>query len=268
VTSPFASGPAAAVRFLPSAWRGSWLALLVAGAAVGLLIVAHRIWPSLGPRLGALVFAVATVTMAEASLFRIALARRGAAGLAGLRWGGAETRLLAAWALCAVLLAILFLLFLVTALCVAYAVASAGPGFDASRPATWAPAADPRGKIVLGVLAATGTWLMVWACVRLALAPVATVVRDKVQVLSAWPLTRTLIWPLLAGLVAVGAAPGAAFVWLWRASQSQIDVALAACAALGAGIVLAGLWLPLTVGLTTCLFVWVESASAAGPPPR
>ncbi len=255
----------AAVRFVPAGWRPSWAAIVVASVAVGLRLWSARLAgpPLTGAALD--VLAILALVMAEASLLRSALAPGGPAGFAGLRWGRAETRLLATWALSLLFLAIIALLVFVAALCAAYAVASAGAGFAAARPATWAAAVDARGRLVLAGVALAGGACWSGRASASPFAPVATVARARVQVLAAWPLARGIAGRLVVWFLILGAAPAAAFIGLDRAVHLAPSAASAALPALAAGFVTAGLWLPLNAGLMTYLYLRRERLLSRAP---
>ena len=182
-----AGGLDAAWRFLAPAWRGAWAAMTLGGAMTGLWLVAGLGGVSIGWRAGSLVVAGATVLIAQGALWRLALGE-GRPGPGGLQWGGPELRLLAVWLLSAAFLGVLALLVFVVVLCFAYAAASAGVGFVASDAATWGPAVDARGRIVVSAVGLSGAAALVWAATRISFASSASVATGRVQVLSTWPL--------------------------------------------------------------------------------
>ena len=162
-------------------------------------------------------------------------------------------RLGAAWILTLVFLVVLGSLLFVVFLSSAYAVASAGSGFVSSDVRTWASAIDGRGKIVLGVVGLVGLASLAWALTRVSLAAAATVAHGKLQVLSAWPLTRRLAWRLLLVRLAIVAPFAVLCAWAWRTSIGN--------PALGAWLLpttaaasLIGVWLPLNTGLMTYIY--------------
>ncbi|HXV01041.1 MAG TPA: hypothetical protein VG166_11130 [Caulobacteraceae bacterium] len=164
-------------------------------------------------------------------------------------------RLAAAWLLGGLFLAMLLLLLLVTLLACAYAVASAGPGFDAKNVATWANAIQGRGRWPLGAAALAGCAGLIFAAGRISLAEPASLAEGRIQVLSTWALSRRT-WPAILIGNAVIAAPGAALFLtgpatpLWRGLQ---------------GVILAGVWLPMNVGLMAYVF---ERSGAQTKPDR
>jgi hypothetical protein len=253
--SSIVGGVGPAVRFVACAWRKAWAALILAGVSIGAFRAAAGwgagpIWTAawLGLALGA-------ITVARGALYRSALDRP-RAGPGGLQWGRVETRLLAVWLLGAVFLFILALLAFVAWLCCAYAVASAGTGFVAADPATWAAAVDGRGRWVVGAAAGAGAAGLLWAEIRLCLAAAATVARERVQVLSAWPMTRRRVWLILVPIVLISLAPAAllaALIFLGpRLAGGSFLIEHAVNLAQGA--VVAGLWLPMHVGLMAYLY--------------
>jgi len=264
-------GFAAGARFVAPAWRGAWAAMILAGAAIGAFLDAAA-WGAGPAWLAAwLALALLTATVAQGALYRLALAPRPdpsksppmSAGPGGLQWGRVETRLLAVWLLSAVFLFILGLLVFVALLACAYAVASAGAGFVAADPATWAPAVDERGRWVLGLAGTLGAAALIWASLRLRLAPAASIAGPRVRVLSAWPLTRGLAAPILAATLLIALPPAALLAVLALLSEAKgspmiIDGAIN----FAKGMAVAGLCLPMNAGLMTYLF---ERADAAAP---
>jgi hypothetical protein len=255
-------GVGPAVRFVARAWREAWAALILAGATTGAFLDAAG-WGA-GPvwKAAWLALALLAITVARGALYRSALDSPGA-GLSGLQWGRVETRLLAVWLLGAVFLFILALLVFVALLCCAYAVASAGAGFVPADPATWAPAVDVRGRWVLGAVGIAGAAGLLWAQLRLCLASAATVARGRVQVLSAWPTTRGSAWAILVPIVLVSLTPAALLAALIilggrLAGGSFLIVGVLNFAE---GLAVAGLWLPMNVGLMAYLHRRADSAA-------
>ena len=234
---------AAAISFVPAAWRGAWAALGLATVALALWLMATSGGRMLLPAPVWLVLALAAMLVARGALWRLVLARPGR-GPGGLQLAGVEGRLASVWVLSGVFLGMLLLLLFVAVLCVAYAAASAGRGFDASRVLTWAPALDGPGRMVLGAAAAAGAAGVAFAGARISLAEAASVARGRVQVLSTWGLSRGAAWPILAGAGCIAAPSVASFLLLpagptWRVAQA---------------LVVAGLCLPMSVGLMAYVF--------------
>ena len=245
-------GVAAAYRNLVPAWRGAWASLLFSGLTWGLWQASAASTPR-APS-AAVWFALATIAglMAKGAAFRLALGR-GTLGPGGLQLGLVEWHLILVGLLSLVFLSVLGSLFFVVLICVGYAVASSGPGFDAARVMTWAPAIVGNGRAVFGVVAAIGAAGMTWAATRISFAAAATVATGKLSVLSTWPLTRGKVVPILAAAFATFAMPLALVVVSSLASHGLGGgEAFAARVALGA--VMVGLWVPLGVGLMAYLY--------------
>lgn len=176
--------------------RACWAAL-VAGAVLGLLPGA------LPPGLAflSLPLEFAATTLAYGALYRAAFDRP--RGWNGLRWGADEWRLLAVQALITVILTVVaaVLAVLVGAVVVGIAKANA-PGLDITSLEAWRAALDGPGAIPASLPPLLSMIVMIWLFLRLSLAPVATVAQGKVQVLSAFGLTRGVVLSLaVAGVV-------------------------------------------------------------------
>jgi hypothetical protein len=193
--------------------------------------------------------------MAEGALYRLAL-DKGRPGPAGLQWGRAEWRLGAVWGLTVAFLLVLGMLAFVFVLATAFGVATSGRGFVMALPSTWAGAVDGRGRVVVGLVVALCLAGLVWAATRVALGAPASIDRGKVQLLATWAASRRLVLPILLGRFLLGVAPiGIAWALLWGVSrESHPSATLLWAASLAAGIALAGLWLPLSVGLMAYLY--------------
>jgi hypothetical protein len=246
----------AAWRFLATAWRQAWAAMLITGALIGAL-GALGIWSPRSPwRLEALLTIAAAAAMVEGALYRIALGK-GRPGPAGLQWERAEWRLAAVWGLTAAFLFVLGLLAFVVVLATAFGVATSGRGFVMALPETWAGAVDSRGRAVVGLVGAVCLGSLVWAGARIALGGPTSIDRGKVQLLATWAASRRLVLPILLGRVLLGVAPiGLAGALLWAVSRGghRADAPLLWAANFAAGLALAGLWLPLSVGLMAYLY--------------
>jgi hypothetical protein len=178
------------------------------------------------------------VLIARAELWRHALAATPGG------FAARTARLAAVWALGGLFLAVLALLLFVTLLAVAYAAASAGPGFDPGQVATWAPAIQGRGRWLLGAVALAGGAGLVFAATRISLAGAASLAGGRVAVLSTWALSRGALAVILIGNATIAAPPAALFLFappgpVWRGLQ---------------GLVLATVWLPMNVGLMAYVF--------------
>ena len=245
----------AAWRFLATAWRRAWAAMLIAAVVFGVLSALGLLSPRSPWRLEALLAVAAAVAMAEGALYRVALGA-GRPGPAGLQWGRPEWRVGAVWGLTAAFLLVLGMLAFVVVLATAFGVATSGRGFVMALPATWAGAVDGRGRAVVGVVGAACLAGLVWAGSRVALGAPASIDRGKVQLLATWAASRRLVLPILLGRLLVGVGPiGLAAALLWAATRDALPFpGLAWAASLLAGLVLAGLWLPLSVGLMAYLY--------------
>jgi hypothetical protein len=248
-------GVGAAVGFMTTAWARAWGAMVLAGGLFGALWAGGMLAPRSPWRWGSLLLVLAAVTVAQGALYRLAL-RQGTPGPAGLQWRRAEWRLSAVLLLSLIFLSILGLLAFVVILSFAFAVASAGHGFITALPMTWGAAVDGRGRAVMTVVWALVLCGMGWAALRLSLARASSVARERVQVLASWPITRGLVWPILAGQVLLGAAPiGVAAALLVGLSRLDHPAALTLwSASLAAGLVFAGGWLPLSAGLMAHMY--------------
>lgn len=232
---------AASARFLVPAWRGAFAALLL--VILGLTL-------AIGARLGALgagaadVWGFATTLLllvARGALWRLAMGV-GRPGPGGLQLGVVEGRLLIVAALRLLFLSVLGLLMFVLVLAVAFAAASSGHGFVVSQIATWAPAVDVRGRVLVTIVTLAGAAGIAWAALRISLAEAATVASAKVKLLESWPLTRGRVLAILISS-AVLAAP----LLLLRAA-AYTPLGAWAISAVG-GLWIGGVWVPMSVGL-------------------
>jgi hypothetical protein len=227
---------AASVRFAPRAWKQCWAALALTALALwsaqaGLVIA----WP----------LALAMALIARGGLWRLAL-DAGRTGPAGLQVGVVEGRLLATSLLAALFLAMLALLLTTALLCLTFAVATAGQGFRIDEPASWAGAIRPGGRIVQSFAILAAGIGLVFAAARISLAEPAGVVRGKVQLLTACPLTRGRALPIAIGNLVVAVAPLAAGAVFLIGAKGSARLALA--------VSVAWLWLPMQVGLMAYFF--------------
>lgn len=227
---------AASVRFAPRAWKQCWAALS---------LVALALWAALAGIAIAWPLALVVALVARGGLWRTAL-DEGRAGPGGLQVGALEGRLLTTWLLAALFLAILAVLLATALLCLTLAVAMAGQGFRIGEPASWAGAIRPGGRIVQSLAIVAAGIGLVFAAARISLAEPAGVIRGKVQLLAAWPLTRGRTLPIAIGNLAVAVAPVAAGAWFLTGGKTAAALALA--------VVGAWLWLPMQVGLMAYFF--------------
>ena len=264
MTSRFAiaDGVASAVRFLGPAWKQAWAAMLVTGLVLA-AFWALRLWSPGSPwRPEAVAVAVMAVLMAQGGLYRVAL-QAGRPGPAGLQWGRLEWRLSAVWGLTAIFLSVLGLLASVVVLALAFGVASSGHGFVVALPSTWARAVDARGRIILTISVATAIAGLFWAATRISLSAAASVARGRVQVLASWPDTRGIGLRIAASRLLLALAPvGFAATILFVASRvPDTSGVIGWASGVAAGAVIAGVWIPLSVGLTAFFY---RGASACG----
>lgn len=238
----------AAARFLPTAWRRAWAILALTAGAVVLTVtsVGQSGWST-----PTCLFAVAGLgLMTRGALWRLA-SNQGQPGPGGFQLGAVEARLAAVWALSSLFLAILLLLLLVVLLCCAYAAASAGRGFDPASVSTWAKAIDARGRFVLTGATVLGVAWFAYAAVRISLAEAASVAHAKVEVLSTWRLSRGHELMIVAGNFVIAGVPA---LVLFAALANTATGAPAVLWATACGLILAGAWLPMNVGLMAYVF--------------
>jgi hypothetical protein len=228
-------GVGAAWRFLVPAWRRAGFAMLLAGLEVGLGLQ-KWVW---------LVLAVVTILNASSHLLPLAMGQTETP--TSWEFRARELRLLAVAALSFLFLFVLFLLIFVVVLCFAYAAAASGQGFVSSDIATWAPAVDRRGRWVVSVVAIICALAWLWAAMRVSLAAPATVAKGKVLMIATWPLTRGHAWAIALAQLLTLIVPAGLTALLIAAHPARGAVPLGL--ALARGLVIAGLWLPLTIGL-------------------
>ncbi len=249
------AGVRAAWSFLLPAWRQAWLSLALASALVGVAFSQRSaLWASL---------AVLAVLSAAATLLPLAVGRSQTPNLRAR--AVSVLQLLGVAVLSVLFLFILFLLAFVLVLCFAYAAAASGHGFVGSQIATWAPAVDDRGRVVVTLVALACALGLSWAALRIFLAAPATVARGKVQVLAAWPLTRGKVLSLAASLAGVSGAPAILAISLEAARAARGAAPLPF--ALAEGLVFGGLWLPLILGLMGSVHGALAHAQTPGPAP-
>ena len=234
----------AAFSTLVAAWTRGWAA--VAPAAVLLAAARALAADPLGPVL--FVGALLWIIQAQAVCYRLALGLP-APDLAGSRVTRDVPRLVIVAVLQTILLGIVTGLMLTVVGAVAYGAASVGKGFLAAEPATWLPAMGPAGRLVSGTVAVIGLAAVAWVSLRLALSAAATVDRQAVQVLSAWPLTKGRVLAALAATV-LAALPALAAAW----GLDQAGMLRSAAGDLVIGLVGIGAALPLHAGLMTYLY--------------
>jgi hypothetical protein len=230
---------AAAARFWPAAWKSCWAALLLTMAPLALAVRFGGVW---------WIAAAAVTLAARGGLLRLAL-DAGQPGPGGLQFGRLEARLAAVWALTALFLGILAAVAFVVLLAAAYAVASAGPGFDPKQALSWAPAIDARGRVVLGGIATVLGAGIAWAWARTSLAEAASAAGGRIEVLNSWKATSGRGWRLLLAHLML-AAPLLATVVVAAAGPWAFAVA--------EGAILGVVWLPMSAGLMA--YAWRTAA--------
>jgi hypothetical protein len=261
-------GVQAAFGFLPRAWRSAALALGLATALICLYLGFEGRGAG-GPAALALTPGVLVGVMAKGALYRLALAETAAGapagriGPGGLQWGAVERRLLGMTLLLVLLLGFLLLLMLVALVAAAFGFASAGAGFVVSSPQSWREALQGTGGLIVLGLLTVGLMGFGWFALRLCLAAPATVARGRVQVLSAFGLTKGSVWRILASMLIVG-LPLFAVVGLVATvfrGRPPAGLELWVCSLLYS-LVGVFLYLPLMVGLLTYLYSRVGPAGA------
>ena len=109
---------------------------------------------------------------------------------------------------------------------------------------------------MLGAVAAMGLAGLTWAAVRISLSAAATVAKGRIQVLASWPDTQGRVLAIVVGRLLLGAGPigfSIALLVFTQKAGAQSPAVLWG-AGLAAGAALAGLWLPLSVGLMAYLY--------------
>ena len=224
--------------------------MILAGLALGALLWAH----SAGSPWGGAILAVCVLTglAAQGALYRTALGSQGC-GPGGLQWSGLEWRLAAANGLTIVFLVILGSLALVVVLSASYGMAASGAGFVDRDPRTWAGAIDPRGKIVLGCVWIVCAAALAWAWARVCLACIVTAASGRLQVLRTWPLTRQWGWRIVVTTLAQSAPVLVLCLVVKYVTRSASRLG-ELTGDFTVGLICAGLWLPLSVGLMRYLY--------------
>lgn len=172
----------AALAGASAAARASWAALTLA-AALGL---AGR-WAGGG---WVLLADLAASALAYGALYRSAFGRP--RGLAGLRLGRDEALIAGVQLLLGVVFLVIVAVLLVVVGAVALGVArAAAPGFDATSAEAWRAAlSGPLAAFAASLAPLASLAVLTWLAARLALAPAASIAAGRLQVLSAFDLTR------------------------------------------------------------------------------
>lgn len=178
------------------AWRldkadlAAWLAALGAGLSAGLLREISIAWIAL----------LVCLTLVYGAVL--------APGQG--RWWAKSLRLLVVWVLTLVFLGIIGSLALTVLVTFGYAVEWSGKGFDMKHMETWAQAATPTGRLLMGLVAAVLACGLAWIWARVSLSAPASLSEGRVRMLSSWPVTRGAGWGILASHLAVWAPLGLA----------------------------------------------------------
>ncbi|MDR6627960.1 hypothetical protein [Caulobacter segnis] len=171
--------------------RASCLAALV--VAIALTVSTNFLPPEPRP-----LAALAAVVIAQGALFRHAFGR--ASGFKGLRWGRDEWRLLGANLLVLGLFLLIGSILLIVIGAIALGVARvSAPQLDVSSAEAWREAlanAGPAG-LFAGAAPIAALAILIWLGLRLSFTAPATVAESGVRVLSAFPLTKGKVPPLL-----------------------------------------------------------------------
>lgn len=239
-----------AVGFLPQAWVGAWLSLLVLLTLVigGPMAAMVLKTPLAGPAL--VVLLVIAKLMTQGGLYRIALfgksAREEGLGLGGLQFGPPEWRLLAAS-----LVVTIFFALMMTTLFVVFAIglsfSGLTHGYDTTTQAVQALIARHQGIDYAFIVYIIGSILfLIFVVLKFVLLAAANIVERRLVTLNALGLTSghvgriclgLLVILLPFGLICVGVGQG-----LGHAGQAHLVVHAALMA------LYIFLFLPLTVG--------------------
>lgn len=198
---------------LRQAGRGFVRAWREGSGAIVLSALAWSAWPFLPTAVAAVAATVAGLVLVGA-LSRIVVstdvegARALGLGPAGLQFGATEARLLAAFALCGVFMA---MILSVAALVLLALFGLAGLDAEAIRARDWAAVGAPWKLALLGAITAVAAYAIVALAARLSLCAPATAAERRIVSLQAMGLTKAGFWPLLTGLI-VTAAPKLALV--------------------------------------------------------
>jgi hypothetical protein len=106
---------------------------------------------------------------------------------------------------------------------------------------------------MVSVVAIFAAALLIWAATRISLAEAATASEGRLMVLESWPHTSGRVLPILAANLAIGSPP----IGLLIVQGRLFAIGLGSPAALVgvlAGILFAGVWLPMDVALMAYLY--------------
>ena len=239
-----------AVGFLPQAWAGAWLSLLV---ILALMVGGPMVAMVLKTPLAFLALVLLLVTaklMTQGGLYRIALfgksAREEGLGFGGLQFGGPEWRLLAA----SLVVTAFFVLMTVT-LFVVFAIALSFSGlthgYDTATQAVQALIARHSGIDYVFIAYIIGSVLfLIFVALKFALLAAANIAERRLVTLNALGLTSGHVGRICLGLLVIllpfGLICGLAGQGLGHAGQTHFGVHVALIA------LYIFLFLPLTVG--------------------
>ncbi|MBW8881400.1 MAG: hypothetical protein JF615_08265 [Asticcacaulis sp.] len=263
----------AAVSFLPAAWGGAWLVLLLLWAAGtgGPMVLMHHHLPLAG--LGLIIVVVILHVMAFGALYRVALFGRSAGkeglGFGGVQLGWPELRLVIAR-----IVATLFILVIAAAIVIVFAMAigiaggqgDAGPAICVAfkrhmTPGDW------------GVIAyvVASLFLLVFVTIKFALLNAANIAERRLVTLNALGLSSGNVGRLFIGMVVLAVpfmvvsglvmhhfgqqihlAHAMPYPWMSR----QLHVLLHG----GLMALHIGLWLPLSVGFFASAYSQIAAA--------
>lgn len=259
----------AAFEFRRLHWREAVGALALAAAGATLSTAGDISGRTTLGTVGEIVHLVAAL-IGYAALMRIAFADEHAGeaefqpGPRGIQWGRPEWRLIGVGLLMVFAFIVfaclaIFLVFLITV------VSGAGALQPGTDPATFAEAIGPGGQAALSLVIIGSLLGVLYASVRLSLAPAATIARREVQVFSTWSLTKGQFWRIFLATLLIGLPAIAASLLLGlllavlgeptgpnEAYRASLPLALAMSVVPG---LIVGFWVvPLSAGLTAYLY--------------
>jgi len=198
-----------AVEFLPQAWSGAWLVLVLLLAAVAglpLLMGGHQLPIMLPPVL--FVFVVLLLKLiSQGALYRIALfgnqARNEGLGFGGFQIARPELRLLVASLVVAVFVAIIAAtLFIVFAIALSQSGLTAGHESSLATVKAMAMRHTGLDNLFVGYIAAA--WLfLVFVALKFALMPAANIAERRLVTLNALGLSSGNVGKLFIGIVVI-----------------------------------------------------------------
>ncbi|ATQ42481.1 hypothetical protein [Caulobacter mirabilis] len=248
-------GARAGYGFIRQAWRGAPGALVLSAVAAAAYLYVDFAGLGRGALAATLLFSVAVGVIAQGALLRLALKLDGL-GPAGLQWRGLETRLLGLTLLTALLFAVVVLVLIIVILCVVLGLSMAGGGRAIVDDADWIASLGAPGAIALVVISLGGAAFIMWLSLRLSLAPAATAVAGRIQLLNTFDLTKGRVWPILGAFIIVG-LPIFAIAFVGGALSAMGEGAAPGGAALAvavvSGLLTAFVYTPAAIGLIAYL---------------